>query len=43
MRPSAIFALGPGIDALLDQASALLDHAPICDLLRECYGVLRTA
>jgi bacillithiol biosynthesis cysteine-adding enzyme BshC len=26
------------IDALLDQASELLHHAPICDLLRECYG-----
>jgi bacillithiol biosynthesis cysteine-adding enzyme BshC len=26
------------INALLDQASELLHHAPICDLLRECYG-----
>jgi bacillithiol biosynthesis cysteine-adding enzyme BshC len=26
------------IDGLLDQASELLHHAPICDLLRECYG-----
>jgi bacillithiol biosynthesis cysteine-adding enzyme BshC len=36
--PVGDLRLGPGIDALLDQASALLDHAPICDLLRECYG-----
>ena len=26
------------IDGLLDQAADLLGHAPICDLLRECYG-----
>ena len=26
------------IDGLLDQAAELLGHAPICDLLRECYG-----
>ena len=26
------------IDGLLDQASELLHHAPICDLLRECYA-----
>jgi bacillithiol biosynthesis cysteine-adding enzyme BshC len=30
--------LGESIDALLDQASELLSYAPICDLLRECYG-----
>ncbi len=27
-----------GIDGLLDQASELLGYAPVCDLLRECYG-----
>ena len=26
------------IDALLNRASELLHHAPICDLLRECYA-----
>ena len=26
------------IDGLLDQAAELLGHAPICNLLRECYG-----
>jgi bacillithiol biosynthesis cysteine-adding enzyme BshC len=26
------------INTLLDQASELLHHAPICDLLRECYA-----
>jgi bacillithiol synthase len=26
------------IDGLLERASELLGHAPICDLLRECYG-----
>ena len=26
------------IDALLDRASELLHHAPICNLLRECYA-----
>ena len=30
--------LGGQIDGLLDQAADLLGHAPICDLLRECYG-----
>ena len=30
--------LGVHIDGLLDQAADLLGHAPICDLLRECYG-----
>ena len=30
--------LGSQIDGLLDQAAELLGHAPICDLLRECYG-----
>ncbi|HEV2645094.1 MAG TPA: bacillithiol biosynthesis cysteine-adding enzyme BshC [Acidobacteriaceae bacterium] len=26
------------IDGLLEQASELLGYAPVCDLLRECYG-----
>jgi bacillithiol biosynthesis cysteine-adding enzyme BshC len=26
------------INALLDEASELLHHAPVCDLLRECYA-----
>lgn len=26
------------IDGLLDQAADLLGHAPVCDLLRECYA-----
>jgi bacillithiol biosynthesis cysteine-adding enzyme BshC len=30
--------LGGRIAGLLDQAADLLGHAPICDLLRECYG-----
>ena len=30
--------LDDSIDALLDRASDLLHHAPICDLLRECYA-----
>ncbi len=30
--------LGPEIDRLLDEASELLEHAPVCDLLRECYA-----
>jgi bacillithiol biosynthesis cysteine-adding enzyme BshC len=34
--PVGDLPLGPAIDALLDQAAALLNHAPICDLLREC-------
>ena len=29
---------GPAVEALLDQAADLLGHAPICDLLRECYA-----
>lgn len=30
--------LGDQIDALLERASDLLGHAPICDLLRQCYA-----
>ncbi len=30
--------LGKTIDGLLDRAAELLGHAPICDLLRECYA-----
>ena len=32
-------ALDDSIDGLLDRASDLLHHAPICDLLRECYAM----
>jgi len=28
---------GPGLTAVLDRAAELLDHAPVCDWLRECY------
>jgi len=31
-------ALGPEIDAVLEQASELLTYAPISDVLRECYA-----
>jgi bacillithiol synthase len=31
--------LGSGIDELLERASELLGYAPVCDLLRECYGL----
>jgi bacillithiol biosynthesis cysteine-adding enzyme BshC len=30
--------IGLQVDALLDRAGDLLNHAPICDLLRECYA-----
>ena len=36
--PTGNVVLDDSIDALLDQASDLLHHAPICDLLRECYA-----
>ncbi len=36
--PVGSVVLGPEIDTLLEQAADLLGHAPICDLLRECYG-----
>jgi bacillithiol biosynthesis cysteine-adding enzyme BshC len=36
--PVGNIALDGPIDSLLDQASDLLSHAPICDLLRECYA-----
>jgi bacillithiol biosynthesis cysteine-adding enzyme BshC len=36
--PMGNMALPGSIDTQLDQASELLHHAPICDLLRECYG-----
>ena len=35
--PMGSVVLPESIDALLDQASELLHHAPLCDLLRECY------
>jgi bacillithiol biosynthesis cysteine-adding enzyme BshC len=30
--------VGPEIDGLLERASELLGYAPVCELLRECYG-----
>jgi bacillithiol biosynthesis cysteine-adding enzyme BshC len=30
--------IGPQVDALLDRTADLLNHTPICDLLRECYA-----
>jgi bacillithiol synthase len=37
-RPVGAIKLSGEIDALLEQASELLGYAPVCDLLRECYG-----
>jgi bacillithiol biosynthesis cysteine-adding enzyme BshC len=37
--PVGDVVLHESINALLDQASELLHHAPICDLLRECYAM----
>jgi bacillithiol biosynthesis cysteine-adding enzyme BshC len=37
--PVGNIPLDPSIDALLEQVSELLAYAPICDLLRECYGL----
>ncbi len=36
--PVGNVVLNESIDALLDQASNLLHHSPICNLLRECYA-----
>ena len=36
--PAGDVILQGHIDGLLDRASELLHHAPICDLLRECYA-----
>jgi len=36
--PMGNVVLPESIDALLEQASELLHHAPICDLLRDCYA-----
>jgi bacillithiol synthase len=36
--PAGGVALEGHIDGLLEQASELLGYAPVCDLLRECYG-----
>ncbi|MGP8260839.1 MAG: bacillithiol biosynthesis cysteine-adding enzyme BshC [Acidobacteriaceae bacterium] len=36
--PMGNVVLPESIDALLDHASDLLHHAPLCDLLRECYA-----
>ncbi len=37
--PTGNVVLDDSIDGLLDRASDLLHHAPICDLLRECYAM----
>jgi bacillithiol biosynthesis cysteine-adding enzyme BshC len=36
--PVGSVEFGPQVDGLLDRAGELLNHAPICDLLRECYA-----
>src|SRR6202046_2315922 len=36
--PAGGVVLEGHIDGLLEQASELLGYAPVCDLLRECYG-----
>ncbi|MGA1983265.1 MAG: bacillithiol biosynthesis cysteine-adding enzyme BshC [Acidobacteriaceae bacterium] len=36
--PVGAISFDAHINALLDQASDLLGHTPICDLLRECYA-----
>ena len=36
--PVGNVVLNDSIDALLEQASELLHHSPICNLLRECYA-----
>src|ERR1700733_2303914 len=36
--PAGSVILDGHIDGLLEQASELLGYAPVCDLLRECYG-----
>jgi bacillithiol biosynthesis cysteine-adding enzyme BshC len=36
--PVGNISLDGAIESLLDQASELLGHAPVCDLLRECYA-----
>ena len=36
--PVGDIPLGASIAALLGQSSELLHHAPVCDLLRECYA-----
>jgi bacillithiol biosynthesis cysteine-adding enzyme BshC len=38
IAPVGSVEIGPQVDALLDRASELLNHAPICDLLRDCYA-----
>jgi bacillithiol biosynthesis cysteine-adding enzyme BshC len=30
--------IGAGVDGLLERVSELLGYAPVCELLRECYG-----
>jgi bacillithiol biosynthesis cysteine-adding enzyme BshC len=36
--PVGDVVLGEAVDSLLERASELLGYAPVCDLLRECYG-----
>jgi bacillithiol synthase len=36
--PTGSVILDGHVDGLLEQASELLGYAPVCDLLRECYG-----
>jgi bacillithiol biosynthesis cysteine-adding enzyme BshC len=36
--PVGSVEIGPQVDALLDRAAELLNHAPICDLLHDCYA-----
>jgi bacillithiol synthase len=36
--PSGGVVLDSHVDGLLEQASELLGYAPVCELLRECYG-----
>jgi len=40
--PVGNIVIRESIDALLDQASELLHHSPICDLMRECYATQPT-
>lgn len=36
--PVGEIPLGPEVDAVLERASDLLGHAPVCEILRETYG-----
>lgn len=37
-EPVGEVTLRAGMDAVLEQASELLEYAPVCELLRECYA-----